>query len=467
MAADFNPDRQHTLQSEASISGTGIHTGVQVDMILKRAAPNFGIQFQRIDLPGHPVMKADCDLVTDTSRGTTLESNGMKINTVEHVLAALVGMGIDNVLISLNGPEVPIMDGSSEPFIELIEKAGVEEQDAEKTWYTLDKNILYKDDKKNVELIAVPANEYSITTLIDFNSPVLGTQHAGLKHIRDFKNEIAPCRTFCFLHELEMLLDNNLIKGGDLNNAIVVVDKPVGSKEMTRLAKFFGKEKIEVKSEGYLNNLELRFPNEPARHKLLDIVGDLALVGYPVKAHIIANRPGHSSNVEFAKKIKQYIKKHRNNPDIPCYDHNKPPIYDIKYIESKLPHRFPFLLVDKIIEISDKHIVGVKNVTFNEWFFQGHFPGNPVMPGVLQVEALAQTGGILAINLSVADQYDTYFLKIDNCKFKNMVKPGDTLLLKMELISPIRRGLVEMKGTVYSGGKIRTEAVMVAQIVKR
>jgi len=467
MAAHFNPDRQHTLQSEASISGTGIHNGVQVDMILKRAAPNFGIQFQRIDLPGQPVMKADCDLVTDTSRGTTLESNGMKINTVEHVLAALVGMGIDNVLISLNGPEVPIMDGSSEPFIELIEKAGVEEQDAEKTWYTLDKNILYKDDKKNVELIAVPANEYSITTLIDFNSPVLGTQHAGLKHIRDFKNEIAPCRTFCFLHELEMLLDNNLIKGGDLNNAIVVVDKPVGSKEMTRLAKFFGKEKIEVKSEGYLNNLELRFPNEPARHKLLDIVGDLALVGYPVKAHIIANRPGHSSNVEFAKKIKQYIKKHRNNPDIPCYDHNKPPIYDIKYIESKLPHRFPFLLVDKIIEISDKHIVGVKNVTFNEWFFQGHFPGNPVMPGVLQVEALAQTGGILAINLSVADQYDTYFLKIDNCKFKNMVKPGDTLLLKMELISPIRRGLVEMKGTVYSGGKICTEAVMVAQIVKR
>ena len=467
MAADFNPDRQHTLQSEASISGTGIHTGVQVDMILKRAAPNFGIQFQRIDLPGQPVMKADCDLVTDTSRGTTLESNGMKINTVEHVLAALVGMGIDNVLISLNGPEVPIMDGSSEPFIELTDKAGIEEQDAEKTWYTLDQNIVYKDDKKNVELIAVPADEYSITTLIDFNSPVLGTQHAGLKHIRDFKNEIAPCRTFCFLHELEMLLDNNLIKGGDFDNAIVVVDKPVGGKEMSRLAKVFGKEKIEVKSEGYLNNIELRFPNEPARHKLLDIVGDLALIGYPVKAHIIANRPGHSSNVEFAKKIKHYVKKNRNNPDIPCYDLNKPSIYDLKYIESKLPHRFPFLLVDKIIEISDKHIVGVKNVTFNEWFFQGHFPGNPVMPGVLQVEALAQTGGILAINLSGAGQYDTYFLKIDSCKFKNMVKPGDTLLLKMELISPIRRGIVEMKGTVYSGGKICTEAVMVAQIVKK
>jgi UDP-3-O-[3-hydroxymyristoyl] N-acetylglucosamine deacetylase/3-hydroxyacyl-[acyl-carrier-protein] dehydratase len=467
MAAEFNPDKQHTLQAEISVSGTGIHTGVQVDMILKPAAPNFGIQFQRTDLLNEPAIKADCDLVTDTSRGTTLESNGMKINTVEHVLAALVGMGIDNVLIALNGPEVPIMDGSSEPFIELIEKAGVEEQGAEKIWYTLDRNIVYKDEKKNVELIAVPATEYSLTTLIDFNSPVLGTQHAGLKHIRDFKNEIAPCRTFCFLHELEMLLDNNLIKGGDFDNAIVVVDKPIGSKEMSRLAKVFGKEKIEVKSEGYLNNIELRFPNEPARHKLLDIVGDLALIGYPVKAHIIASRPGHNSNVEFAKKIKQYIKKNKNNVDIPCYDVNKPPVYDLKYIESKLPHRYPFLLVDKIIEISDKHIIGVKNVTFNEWFFQGHFPGNPIMPGVLQVEALAQTGGILAIKFAGEGQYDTYFLKIDNCKFKNMVRPGDTLLLKMELLSPIRRGLVEMKGTVYSGGKICTEATMVAQIVKR
>lgn len=376
-------------------------------------------------------------------------------------------MGIDNCLIELNGPEVPIMDGSSEPFVDLIENAGVVEQEASKTWYTINENIQFFDDKKKVEMTAIPASDYQVTTLIDFNSPVLGTQHAGLKTIADFKDEIAPCRTFCFLHELEMLLENNLIKGGDINNAIVVVDKPMEGSDMDKLKKIFGKDKIEVKSEGYLNNLELRFPNEPARHKLLDVVGDLALVGYPFKAKIIANRPGHSSNVEFAKKIKQYIKRNKYNKDVPVYDPVQSPIYDQQYIEKKLPHRYPFLLVDKIIDLSDTYIVGVKNVTFNEWFFQGHFPGNPVMPGVLQVEALAQTGGILAINLSGEGNYDTYFLKIDNCKFKQMVRPGDTLLLRMELMAPIRRGICEMKGTVYVGNKICTEADLVAQIVKR
>jgi UDP-3-O-[3-hydroxymyristoyl] N-acetylglucosamine deacetylase/3-hydroxyacyl-[acyl-carrier-protein] dehydratase len=467
MAKTFNPDKQHTLSSAVTISGTGLHTGILADLTLHPANPGFGFQFKRIDLPHQPIIKADCDLVTDTSRGTTLESEGVKVSTVEHVLAALVGMGVDNCLMEINGPEIPIMDGSSGPFVELIEKAGVQEQDAAKVWYSIDENIFHYDEGKRVEMVAMPAMEYQITTLIDFNSPVLGTQHAGLKSIRDFKKEIATCRTFCFLHELEALIDNNLIKGGDVNNAIVVVDKPVEGEELERLKKIFKKEKIEVKSEGYLNNLDLRFPNEPARHKLLDVVGDLALIGYPIKARIIANRPGHSSNVAFARKIKQYIKKNKHTRDVPTYDPSVPPVFDHQYIERTLPHRFPFALVDKVIELSDTHIVGVKNVTFNEWFFQGHFPGNPVMPGVLQIEALAQCGGILAINLSGEGEYNTYFLKIDNCKFKQMVKPGDTLLLKMELAAPIRRGICEMKGTIYVGGKVCAEADLVAQIVKK
>jgi UDP-3-O-[3-hydroxymyristoyl] N-acetylglucosamine deacetylase/3-hydroxyacyl-[acyl-carrier-protein] dehydratase len=463
----FNPDKQHTLSTAVTISGTGLHTGIMADLTLNPASPGFGYQFKRIDLPEQPVIKADCDLVTDVSRGTTLEQNGVKVSTIEHVLAALVGMGVDNCLLEINGPEMPIMDGSSQPFVELIEKAGVVEQDAAKAWYTIDENIYYYDEDKRVEMVAMPSMDYNITTLIDFNSPVLGTQHAGLKKISDFKNEIAPCRTFCFLHELEMLLDHNLIKGGDVNNAIVIVDKPVDEKEMDRLRKIFNKEKIEVKSEGYLNNLELRFPNEPARHKLLDVVGDLALIGYPIKARIIANRPGHSTNVEFARKIKQYIKKNKHTKGIPVYDPCRPPVYDQQFIEKKLPHRYPFALVDKIIELSDTQIIGIKNVTFNEWFFQGHFPGNPVMPGVLQIEALAQCGGILAINLAGEGQYDTYFLKIDNCKFKQMVRPGDTLILKMELSAPIRRGICEMRGSTYVGNKLCCEADLVAQIVKR
>jgi UDP-3-O-[3-hydroxymyristoyl] N-acetylglucosamine deacetylase/3-hydroxyacyl-[acyl-carrier-protein] dehydratase len=467
MDQHFNPDKQHTLCESVSISGTGLHTGVLVDMTLNPANPGYGIQFQRVDLPNKPIIKADCDLVTDTSRGTTLQVGEAKISTVEHILAALVGMGVDNVLIEVNGPEIPIMDGSSTPFIEIIEKIGVLELDAAKAWYSIDENIFHYDDEKRVEMVALPALDYQITTLIDFNSPVLGTQHAALKTIKDFKAEIAPCRTFCFLHELEALLKHDLIKGGDINNAIVVVDKVITQEEMSRLAKVFKREKIEVKSEGYLNNLELRFPNEPARHKLLDVVGDLALIGYPIKARIIANRPGHSSNVEFAKKIKQYIKKNKHVKDVPVYDPTATPVFNLEQIEKTLPHRHPFLFIDKIIELTDTTIVGVKNVTYNEWFFPGHFPGNPVMPGVLQIEALAQTGGILCINAMPKGQYDTYFLKIDNCKFKQMVKPGDTMLLKMELTAPIRRGICEMRGTVYVGGKVTTEADLVAQVVKR
>ena len=467
MDQHFNPDKQHTLSESVSISGTGLHTGILVDMTLQPANPGFGIQFQRIDLPNQPLIKADCDLVTDTSRGTTLQVGDAKVSTVEHILAALVGLGVDNLLIELNGPEIPIMDGSSAPFIEAIEKVGVLEQDAAKAWYSIDENIFHYDEDKRVEMVAMPALDYQITALIDFNSPVLGTQHAALKTIKDFKSEISPCRTFCFLHELETLLEHDLIKGGDINNAIVVVDKPVTKEEMTRLAKVFKRDKIEVKSEGYLNNLELRFPNEPARHKLLDVVGDLALIGYPIKARIIANRPGHSSNVEFAKKIKQYIKKNKNIKDVPVYDPSATPVYTLEQIEKTLPHRHPFLLVDKIIELTDTSIVGVKNVTFNEWFFPGHFPGNPVMPGVLQIEALAQTGGILCINAMPKGDYDTYFLKINNCKFKQMVRPGDTMLLKLELMAPIRRGICEMRGTVYVNGKVATESELVAQVVKR
>ncbi len=466
MDVNFNPDKQHTLFKAASISGTGLHTGVLVDMKLNPAHPGFGIQFQRTDIAGSAAIKADCDLVTDTSRGTTLQFGEAKVSTVEHILAALTGMGIDNVLIEINGPEIPISDGSSQPFTELIADAGIAEQEAAKAWYSLEENIYYYDDEKRVEMTALPSTTYRLTTLIDFNSPVLGTQHAGLKNMRDFKTEIAPCRTFCFLHELEMLLDNNLIKGGDINNAIVIVDKIVDDNEMKRLKKVFKRDKIEVKSEGYLNNLELRFPNEPARHKLLDVVGDLTLVGYPIKARIIANRPGHSSNVEFAKKIKQYIRKNKHLKDVPVYDPAQPAVFGLDYIEKTLPHRFPFLLVDKIIELTDNRIIGIKNVTFNEWFFQGHFPNNPVMPGVLQVEALAQTGGILCINAMPPGKYDTYFLKINNCKFKQKVVPGDTMILKMELNGPIRRGICDMKGTVYVGGKVATEADLVAQLVK-
>lgn len=458
---------QHTIKAEITISGAGIHTGQAVTMRLKPAEPNTGILFQRVDLKNRPIIKADVDNVIETNRSTTLEANGGRVSTIEHLLASLVGMQVDNVLIEIDGEEVPILDGSAEPFVEALEKTGTLKQNSRKIYYNIEHNITYVDEEKKVEMVALPYNDYRINTLIDFNSPILGTQHAALKDITDFNKEIAPCRTFSFFHELEWLLANNLIKGGDINNAIVVVDKPVTEEQVARISKVFNKHDVQVSDEGILNNLKLRFPNEPARHKLLDVVGDLALVGFPFKAHIIANRPGHASNVRFAKKIKEHIKKYKFRQDVPKYDPTKPPLLDIHAIEKTLPHRYPFLLVDKVIELTDKYVVAIKNVTYNEPFFQGHFPGNCVMPGVLQVEALAQAGGFLAIPRNTPDQYDTYFLKIENCKFKQKVVPGDTLILKMELSNPIRRGICEMKGTIFIGDKLVTEADLVAQIVKR
>ncbi|WP_018616251.1 bifunctional UDP-3-O-[3-hydroxymyristoyl] N-acetylglucosamine deacetylase/3-hydroxyacyl-ACP dehydratase [Segetibacter koreensis] len=458
---------QHTIQDEISISGAGIHTGQSVTMRIKPAAPNTGINFQRVDLPGKPIVKADVDFVVETNRSTTLENNGARVSTIEHLMAALVGMQVDNALIEIDGEEVPILDGSAQPFVEALQKAGLQEQNAVKIYYNIEHNITFSDEEKKVEMVALPYNEYRINTLIDFNSPVLGTQHAAIKNIADFNTSIAPCRTFCFFHELEWLLAHNLIKGGDINNAIVVVDKEVSEEQVERISKVFNKKDVQISSEGILNNLELRFPNEPARHKLLDVIGDLALVGYPFKAHIIANRPGHASNVKFAKKIKEHIKKYKNRQEVPKYDPNKPAILNVQQIEQVLPHRYPFLLVDKVIELTEKVVVAIKNVTYNEPFFQGHFPNNSIMPGVLQVEALAQAGGFLAIPRDTEDKYDTYFLKIENCKFKQKVIPGDTLILKMELLQPIRRGICEMKGTIFVGDKIVTEATLVAQIVKR
>lgn len=458
---------QHTIQKETSIRGVGLHTGMPVKMTFKPASPNHGIRFKRIDLEKQPVIKADANLVTDIQRGTTLERNGTKVSTIEHALAALMGLEIDNVLIELDSQEVPIMDGSAQPFVDVLLEAGIEKQDAEKKYFTITENIYYRDEEKDVEMMILPSEEYQVTVMIDFNSPVLGKQHATLSQLQDFKEEIASSRTFCFLHELEFLLKNNLIKGGDLSNAIVVVDKEVNEEELTHLATLFKQPKVEVRQEGYLNNVELRHKNEPARHKLLDVIGDLALIGTPLKGRVIASKPGHASNIAFAKKIKQYIKEHRHLVGAPVYDPNQTPLYNIEQIKELLPHRSPFLLIDKIMELTKTTVVGIKSVTYNEPFFRGHFPHQAVMPGVLILEAMAQTGGILVLNqVPDPENYITYFLKIQEAKFRNMVVPGDTLIFKMELLSPIRRGICEMQATAYVGKKIAAEARLTAQVRK-
>lgn len=458
--------KQHTIKDSIYLEGVGLHTGQAVKMTIHPAGENHGFKFKRIDIEGNPIIPATADYVVSTNRSTTIGKKEVTISTIEHLLAAFVGSGVDNALIELDAAEVPIMDGSSKVFVDAITKVGIEAQESNRDYVVIKEGFTFTDETTGTEFVLSPADDYEVTALIDFDSPVLGQQYARLGSISNFNTEIAAARTFAFLHEVEQLLDSGLIQGGDLENAIVIVDKELSDSDLERLATKTGKTGINVQ-KGILNTTDLNFSNEPARHKLLDVIGDLALVGKSIKGKIIASKPGHTANVALAKMLKSMYMKQRKLRGVPVYDPSKTPVYDTMQVAAMLPHRYPFLLVDKIIELSESSVVGVKNVTFNENFFQGHFPNNPVMPGVLQIEALAQTGGILALSqVEEPEKWDTYFLKIDKVKFKRKVVPGDTLIFKLELLGPIRRGIVHMKGTTYVGDKLASEGELTAQIVK-
>ena len=460
--------KQRTINKEVSLSGVGLHTGRPATIEFKPAPVNHGYKFQRVDLEGQPTCYADVNRVVSTKRGTTIKSGEVEIHTIEHILSALSGLELDNIIIQIDGPEVPIMDGSAMPFVEAIESVGIQEQEEEKDYFVIKEPIYYQDEETGIELIALPSDHFEVITMIDFNSPVLGQQYASIDSLDKYVEEIAPCRTFVFLHELEFLFNQGLIKGGDLDNAIVIVDQMVPQEKLDDLAQKLGKPSVKVTSQGILNTIDLKFKNEPARHKLLDVVGDIALLGKPIKGKIVATKPGHAANVAFTKLLKKKLQEERKLKGKPNYDPNVEPLFNSVKIAEWLPHRYPFLLVDKIIELTENYVVGVKSVTMNEYFFQGHFPGNPVMPAVLQIEAMAQTGGILALS-TVEDpgNWDTYFLKIENARFKQKVVPGDTVLFKLELMAPIRRGICQMYSTAYVGNKIVSEAELTAQIVKR
>jgi UDP-3-O-[3-hydroxymyristoyl] N-acetylglucosamine deacetylase/3-hydroxyacyl-[acyl-carrier-protein] dehydratase len=459
--------KQKTIKTEISLTGVGLHTGKEVTMTFKPAPVNNGFTFVRVDLEGQPVIEADANYVVNTQRGTNLEKLGVQIQTPEHVLAALTGCDLDNVIIELNASELPIMDGSSKYFVEAIEKAGVEEQEAKRNVYVVKEVISFIDEVSGSEILVMPSDNYCITTMVDFGTKILGTQNATMKCLSEFKEEFSDSRTFSFLHELEALLNNGLIKGGDLNNAIVYVDKEISAVTMDNLKKAFGKEELTVKPNGILDNLTLHYPNEAARHKLLDVVGDLSLIGTRIQGKVIANKPGHYVNTQFAKKLAKIIKIEQRN-FVPTYDLHQEPLMDIHKIMETLPHRPPFLLIDRIIEMSENHVVGMKNVTMNENFFVGHFPDAPVMPGVLIVEAMAQTGGVLVLStVPDPENYLTYFMKMDNVKFKHKVLPGDTLIFKCDLITPIRRGICHMQANAYANGKLVAEAELMAQIARK